>query len=60
MKHKIPVFVLLLFVLPGLWLMGREMWTAEKEAARIKVDPIIIDTGWRYSRIYKIRVDNDS
>jgi len=32
---------------------------AEREAARIKVDPIIVDTGWHYSHIYKIRINNE-
>jgi len=32
---------------------------AEKEAARTKVDPIIVDTVWHYSHIYKIAVDHD-
>lgn len=29
----------------------------EKEAARKKVDPIVVDTGWRFSHIHKIKVD---
>jgi dipeptidyl aminopeptidase/acylaminoacyl peptidase len=41
------------------FLMADPPSEAEKEAARTKVDPIIVETGWHYSHIYKIRADLD-